>query len=217
MLCRDKSSSRNSIQMLFPCRPVCVDSHRCFLSSVTSTVCFLPNRNETRLVLEGSVTSSIPRNMVSYHTPSMFHFCLSSSFISLSLDVQHHCLERKASHAYNELRDFVVEKGGCSVVGCSLLYGLDGNRKSELCAAVCDNLGLHFYSVCCASLVESSEASTYERICQALERAESSLPCMCCLEGIDALEWPSLQATEKNRLLSLFHGHSTKIIHKPVV
>lgn len=122
----------------------------------------------------------------------------------MSLEVKRCFLNTKASRSFNELRDFVNEKDGCPIVGCSLLYGLEGNRKSEVCAAVCDNLGFHFYSVCCASLVENTEASTYERISQALEHAESSLPCICCLEGIDALEWPSLQATEKNRLSLLF-------------
>lgn len=102
------------------------------------------------------------------------------------------------------MKEYIAEKGGCPIVGCSLLCGHEGNRKSDLCAAVCDSLGLHFYSVCCASLVENTEASTSERICQALERAESSLPCVCCLEGIDALEWSSLQAAEKNRLFTFF-------------
>lgn len=161
--------------------------------------------------------------MVSYFSQNTSHFCLfpchnevfsCSFFFSSSSST---CFWLKANRAYNELKEYIAEKGGCPIVGCSLLCGHEGNRKSDLCAAVCDSLGLHFYSVCCASLVENTEASTSERICQALERAESSLPCVCCLEGIDALEWSSLQAAEKNRLFTFFSRQINRGVHSVVV
>ena len=46
--------------------------------------CLLFNRKETRLVLEGSVTSCIPRNMISYHTSFLSYFCL---FLSVTIHI----------------------------------------------------------------------------------------------------------------------------------
>ena len=118
----------------------------------------------------------------------------------------------EANGVFNELSNIVSEKLQCSAVGSCLLYGLEGNHKSELCQSICDSLGIHFVHISCPSLIEETEASTTERIKNELKHVSSLMPCMCFLDKIEALEWSSLQSTEKNRLFPLYC--SSIVCHK---